>query len=107
MNDIFDDTDDEKCIEYIKNYLPQDMKDRFTDDQLYFFLDTIDDYYVDSGVLDVEPDKEGYINIDLDAVTDYVVKEAKKDNIGDFSHDDVFFVVQGEMEYGNSIGEVE
>src|SRR5574344_876399 len=105
MADILDNADDEKCVEYIKNYLPQDLKGRFTDDQLYYFLDVIDDYYVSSGVLDAKPDKDGYVSIDLDAVTDFVVKEAKKDKVGEFSRDDIFFVVQGEMEYGDSIDE--
>ena len=31
-----EDLDDEKTIEFIKSYLPQDLKDRFTDDQLYY-----------------------------------------------------------------------
>jgi hypothetical protein len=103
MTDQFDEADDERCVEYIKNYLPQELKDRFSDDQLYYFLDTIDDYYVTSGVLDAKPDKDGCVSIDLDAVADYVVKEAAKDNIGEFTHDDIFFVVQGEMEYGDSL----
>ena len=36
-----DDLDDEKTIEFIKNYLPQDLKNKFTDDEFYFFLDLI------------------------------------------------------------------
>jgi hypothetical protein len=103
MADIFDDADDEKCVEYIKNYLPQDLKGRFTDDQLYYFIDVIDDYYVNSGVLDAKPDKDGCVSIDLDAVADYVVGEAKKDKVGEFTHDEIFFIVQGEMEYGDSL----
>ncbi len=107
MDKLLDNTDDEKCVEYIKNYLPQELKERFSDDQLYYFLDVIDDYYVSSGVLDAQPDKDGCVSIDLDAVADYVVKESKKDKVGDFSQDDIFFIVQGEMEYGNSLGEVD
>ena len=34
-----DDLDDEKTIEFIKNYLPQDLKNKFTDDEFYYFLD--------------------------------------------------------------------
>ena len=30
------DIDDEKTIEYIKNYLPQELKERFKDDELYY-----------------------------------------------------------------------
>ncbi len=104
-NDEFmmEDLDDEKTIEFIKNYLPQDLKDKFSDDELYYFLDVISDYYTTSGCLDVQPDKDGYIDIDLDKIVDYVVKEAKKDKIGDYDPEDILFVVQGEMEYGDSI----
>ena len=104
-NDEFmmEDLDDEKTIEFIKNYLPQDLKDKFSDDELYYFLDVISDYYTTSGCLDVQPDKDGYIDIDVDKIVDYVVKEAKKDKIGDYDPEDILFVVQGEMEYGDSI----
>ena len=86
-NDEFlaDDLDDEKTIEFIKGYLPQDLKGKFSDDELYYFLDVIDEYYANSGILDAEPDKDGFVDIDLDKIVDYVIKEAKKDEIGEFS----------------------
>lgn len=83
------------------------MKNKFTDDDLYYILDVIVDYYTTSGCLDVEPDAEGYINIDQDEIVNYVVKEAANDGMGPYEADDVFFVVQGEMEYGNSLGQVD
>lgn len=104
---LLEDADDEKTVEFIKNYLPQELKEKFTDDQLYYFIDLIDEYYTSSGCLDAQPDSEGYIHIDLDEITDFIVREAKKDEIGEFDPEEIFFVVQGEMEYGNSLGEVE
>ena len=98
------DADDEKTIEFIKNYLPQELKEKFTDDEMYYFLDLIDEYYVESGILDADPDEDGYVNIDLDKVVEYIVKEAKKDEMGEFDPEEILFVVQGEMEYGNSLG---
>ena len=103
-NDILtDDLDDAQVVEFIKSYLPQDFKETFTDNQLYYLVDLIDEYYFDSGVLDEEPDEDGYVSIDLDKVVEYLQKEAKKDGIGEFGHDELLFVVQGEMEYGNSL----
>jgi hypothetical protein len=99
--------DDEKTIEFIKNYLPQELKEKFSDDELQYFLDLIDEYYVESGILDSEPDAEGYVDIDLEKVADYIVKESKKDKMGEFDPEEILFVVQGEMEYGDSLGEVE
>ena len=101
------DADDEKTIEFIKNYLPQELKEKFSDDELYYFLDLIDEYYSESGILDAQPDEDGYVNIDLEEVVAYIVKEAKKDEVGEYDPEEVLFVVQGEMEYGNSLRQVD
>jgi hypothetical protein len=104
---LLEDEDDAKTVAFIQNYLPQDLKDKFTEDDLYYILDLIVEYYTTSGCLDAEPDAEGYIDIDQDEIVAYIVKEAKRDEMGPYDPEDVLFVVQGEMEYGNSIGQVE
>ena len=100
---LLEDEDDEKTIEFIKNYLPQDLKEKFTDDDLYYIFDLIVEYYTN----DAQPDEEGYINIDQDEIVNYIIKESAEDGMGPYEPDDVFFVVQGEMEYGNQLGGVE
>ena len=98
--------EDSQTVAFIQGYLPQEIKDKFTEDDLYYILDLIAEYYTSSECLDAEPDEEGYINIDLDEVVDYVVKQAKKEGeMGPYNPEDVFFVVQGEMEYGDSLEE--
>ena len=87
------DADDEKTIEFIKNYLPQELKEKFSDDELYYFLDLIDEYYSESGILDAQPDEDGYVDIDLEEVVAYIVKEAKKDEMGEYDPEEVLFVV--------------
>lgn len=104
---LLEDEDDEKTIAFIKNYLPQEMKGAFSDDDLYYILDVIVDYYTTSGCLDAQPDDEGYINIDQDEIVDYIMKESAKDGMGPFDSEAVFFVVEGEMEYGNQLGEAQ
>ena len=89
--------DDARTVEFIKHYLPQEVKDKFTDEELYYFLDVIVEYYANSGILDAAPDKDGYIEIDQDKIVDYV--------ISDFAAEDILWVVQGELEYGESFGE--
>ena len=74
---------------------------------MYYFLDLIDEYYSESGNLDVQPDADGYVDIDLEQVVEFIVKEAKKDEVGEYDPEDILFVVQGEMEYGNFLGQVE
>ena len=104
---LLNDADDEKTIEFIRNYLPQELKEKFSEDELYYFLDLIDEYYSESGILDVQPDADGYVDSDLEQVVEFIVKEAQKDEVGEYDPEDILFVVQGEMEYGNSLGQVE
>ena len=98
-----DDLDDEKTIEYIKNYLPQELKEKFSDDEFYL----IDEYYSESGILDVEPDEEGCVEVDLGQIVDYIIKEAHKDEMGDYDPEEILFVVQGELEYTESLDDDE
>lgn len=102
---LLNDIDDEKIIEYIKNYLPQELKEKFSDDEFYYFLDLIDEYYTQSGVLDEQPDEDGCIEVDLGEIVDYIVKEAHKDEMGEYDPEEILFIVQGEMEYTESLEE--
>ena len=43
---LLDAEDDARAVEFIKSYLPQDLKDKFTDDDLYYILDVIAEYYL-------------------------------------------------------------
>lgn len=95
--------DDVRTVEYIKNYLPQELKERFTDDLLYYLLDVLVEYYADSGILDAQPDAEGYIDIDVEEVANHLARQARKDQMGDFAPDDLRWVVEGEMEYSESL----
>lgn len=101
MDELFElAEEDRQTVEFMKAYLPQDVKGKFTDDDLYYLHDVMLDYFNDSGVLDQEPDAEGYIDIDTEKVAEVLQKQAKKDQIGDFTLDDLLWVVQGELEFG-------
>ena len=103
-NDGFDmeDLDDEKTIAYIRERLPQDLKEKFNDDEFYYFLDTIYDYYEKSGILDNDDE---YVDIDINKIAEYIAKEAKKNGIGDFDPEELFFIVEGELAYNGIIDE--
>lgn len=100
-----DDIDDVKTVEYIRNTLPQELKEKYTDDILYYIIDVINDFFTSSGVLDQEPDEDGYIEIDNDELVEYIIEEAKKDNVGDFPADEIILIVNAEGEYVDLSGE--
>ena len=103
-NDEFamEDLDDEKTIAYIKERLPQDLKEKFSDDEFYYFLDTIYDYYDKSGILD---SGDEYVDIDINEIAEFIAKEAKKNKIGDFDPEELYFVVEGVLAYNGIIDE--
>ncbi|MBO4801697.1 MAG: hypothetical protein J5545_07510 [Bacteroidaceae bacterium] len=94
--------DDVKTVEFIRAYLPQDVKGKFTDDDLFYFIDLLADYYVESGLLEQEPDEEGFVDIDTEAIAQSIAQRAKKEHYGDFSPEDLIWVVQGELEFGET-----
>ncbi len=97
--------EDAREIEFIRNQLPQELKEKFSDDELYYFLDVIIDYYATSDIFDAQPDKDGYIDIDLDKVVNHVVKKAKKEQMGSYDPDEILLVVQAELDYSESLEE--
>lgn len=101
-NDEFsmEDLDDEKTIAFICERLPQELKEKFSDDEFYYFLDTIYDYYDKSGILD---GNDEYVDIDIEEIAKFIAKEAKKNGIGDFDPEELFFIVEGELEYNGII----
>ena len=97
--------DDRLTVEFIQNRLPQELKERFTEDELYYFLDVLVDYYATSGILDAEPDGDGYIDLDIDQIADHLARQARKDKMGEFSSQDLRWIVEAEMDYAESLGE--
>lgn len=92
--------EDRQTVEFIKAFLPQEVKGLFSEDDLFYMHDVMVDYFYESGILDQEPDKDGFIDVDTEKVAKVIQEQAKKDKIGDFKLEDLMWVVQGELEFG-------
>ncbi len=95
--------DDDEAVRFIQNYLPQDLKGKFSNDDILYILDLVYEYYETNGLFDDEDDDDKEIEIDEDEVVEYVIKNLKRDKIGRFEPEEVTFIVQGEMEYCDSL----
>lgn len=95
--------DEDESVKFIRNYLPQELKEKFTDDDINYIVDLVYDFYDLKGYLNEDQDEEGDIEIDEEELVGYVVKNAKKDEVGKFEPDEIMFIVQGELEYCESI----
>jgi hypothetical protein len=89
---------EENCreIAYIREQLPSDLKELYTDDQMVWMLDTIADYFFESGILESNDDE---VDIDIDEVANYLCKHAKKEGLPPLHPDEVRFVVEADLDY--------
>lgn len=97
------DYDEVDSLNFIKNYLPQELKGKFSDDDIYYIVDLVYEFYESKGYTGEDGDDDGEVEIDEDELTGFVVKTAQKDGIGKFDPEDITFIVQGEMAYCESI----
>ena len=95
---LLDAKHDAQVVEFIQNHLPIDLREKYQEDDLYYCLDLIETYLVESGVLDGKADDE-FIDIDLEVIAAYIVKTAKKDGFANFLEDEIIFVVQNYFDY--------
>ena len=93
--------DEDDSVKFIQNYLPQELKGKFSNDDINYIVDLIYDFYESNVMLDDDGDDE--IEIDEEEVVNYVIKNAQKDGVGKFEPEEITFIVQGELEYCDSI----
>ena len=93
--------DEDDSVKFIQNYLPQELKGKFSNDDINNSVDLIYDFSDSNGMLDDDGDDE--IEIDEEEVVNYVIKNAQKDGVGKFEPEEITFIVQGELEYCDSI----
>ena len=96
---------DAKAVAFIKSRLPQELQEKIDDEQLYYFLDVIVEFYTESGILEAEPDEEGFVNIDLEDIANHLVKNAKQDGIGEYTMEEMLLVAQAEAEFEETMEE--
>lgn len=93
--------DDDSAVKFIVNLVTGEMKDRITEDNVNYVLDVLYDFYDEKGYMGDDIAEEA--SIDEEEMLKYVVKAAKKDGF-DLTEDEIQFVLDGEYEYGKSLG---
>lgn len=95
--------DEDDSVAFIQNYLPQELKGKFSNDDINYIVDLIYDFYDSKGFFNEDSNDDNTVEIDEDELVEYVVKNARKDGVGKFEPEDITFIVQGELEYCDSI----
>ena len=94
--------DEDDAVKFIRNFLPGEVASKFSDDDINYVIDLIYEFYESKGYMDENNDSE--VDIIEDELTEYVITNARKNGFTRFDADDVSMVVQGELEYCDSIG---
>ena len=96
--------DEDDAVKFIQNYLPQDLKGKYSNDEINYIIDIIYEFYEDKGFMSDDADEDAVVDIDEDEMIAFVMKSTKKDKINNFNSEDISFIIQGEMAYCESIG---
>ena len=95
--------DEDEAVKFIQNYLPQELKEKFNDDDINYIIDLIYEFYESKGYFDNEDDDESSVDIDEDELIRYVINNAQKDGVGKYKTEEIALIVQGELAYCESI----
>ena len=90
--------DEELAVQFIQNHLPQELKERFTDDDIYYILDVICEFYEKNDWLD-EDDEEK----EERELIQFIIQQAKKDEIGEFSEEEIRLLLVAEAAYSDTL----
>lgn len=93
--------DEDDAVKFILNFISSEAKERINDEKIEYILDVVYDFYDENGLIDEDSTEEA--SIDEEEMFKFILKCAKKDKML-LSEDDIQLILDGEYEYGKSLG---
>jgi hypothetical protein len=93
--------DEDDSLKFIQQYLPEEMRGEFSDDEINYIVDLIYEFYEEKGFLDESDDTE--IEFDEDELLDFIIENAKKDGIKEYTDEQIEAIVAGELAYCDTL----
>ena len=90
--------DDVVAVKFIQNYLPVELKEKFSEDDIYYILDVICDFYDEKDWLSEEDDEQ-----EEQELIQFIIKQAIKDEIGEFSQEEIQLFLAAETAYSDTL----
>ena len=100
--------DENDAIEFIRNFMPEKLKNKYSDDDILLIIDTMYDFYEKGDEQETLYD-EGDDNNDefnLNEIVNFVKKSIRKDPENQVDMDDVKVIVEREIEYENTLDDL-
>ena len=91
-----DEEENRRELAFIRERIPFDAKKHYSDETILYIMDLIVDYYYTSGILE---STEEEIDIDMEAVADYVCNKAKEEGVTNLVPEYVLFIVQADLDF--------
>jgi hypothetical protein len=98
--EVFD-YDEDDSVKFIQNHLPEEMKNKISDDEISYIVDLIYEFYEKNGFL--EEDENDSVEIDENELIAYAIENAREDDIRKFTDDEIEAIVSGELAYCDSL----
>ncbi len=93
--------DDVEAVKFIFQNLPADLKETITEEKIEYVLDVIYEFYDEQGLIEEDTAEEAFI--DEEDMFVYLKKCTKEDAMN-ISEEEISHILEGEYEYGKSIG---
>ena len=93
--------DEDDAVKFILDSIPADAKARINDEKIEYVLDVVYEYYDENGLIDEDSTEEA--SIDEEDMFKFILKCSKKDKMA-LSEDDIQLILDGEYEYGKTLG---
>ena len=93
--------DEDDSLKFIRENLPEEMQKEFSDDEINYIVDLVYEFYEDKGFLDENDETE--IEIDEDELLEYILKNARKDAIREYTDEQIEAIVAGELAYCDTL----
>ena len=91
-----DEEENRRELAFIRERIPFDAKKHYSDETILYMMDLIVDYYYTSGILESDAEE---VDIDLEAVADYVCTKAKEEGVKNLDPEYVLFIVQADLDF--------
>jgi hypothetical protein len=94
--------DEDEAVKYILKNLPSEYKNKISSDDIDYVLDVMYEYYESNGF--IEEDSAEEANIDEEEMFNFIMKTIKKEKEVNITEEELQLIIDGEFEYGKSIG---
>jgi hypothetical protein len=98
----FIEVDDTECIKFILNYLPAELKEKVTDDDVQYVLDLICEYYSANDLIEEDTVEEA--TIAEEDMFNFIWAAIRKEKMVEMDEYTLEAILDGEFEYGKTIG---